>query len=72
VTSNAPQTPLHPRPPTGRPQFLSHLQTAACKPVAELFPAEGLPGDAVEEDGRFCVGECDLLPQIVPGTRDWA
>jgi hypothetical protein len=40
--------------------------------VAELFPPEGIIGDSVKENGEFCVVECALLPQIVPGTRDCA
>ncbi|RNI08448.1 hypothetical protein EFE40_07875 [Methanohalophilus halophilus] len=65
-----PQTPLHPCTSGGRPQFLSNLQTAACKPMAKLSPTEGIPGDAVEEDSEFCVRKCTVLPQIVPGIRD--
>jgi len=39
--------------------------------VAKSFPAKRIPGDAVEKDGGFCVGECALLPQILPGTWVW-
>lgn len=59
---HAPQTPLHPHTSDRRPQFTFQLQAAARKPVPELFPAERISGDAVEEDGGFCVGECVRIP----------